>query len=498
VSHRSLHIRVAAAWLRRARQSPDGGRFQQFLDEMGDTKVRTPGRSAPVQINTLQSSDKPEDRIRVQEEYQKWSAGGDDDARQPIGTPAKLKATQDELVQFAVEDGLSRSEARELVRGLTVKNTVADVQQVERNIAYAVEQSRKKREKADADAKLERDKADAEAQTVRDARNALLRLHDEQAQLVADAVKAGVPEEDARALMRDLELGDEADVLDEVREALEDKTRQVRRDQRRQSIRDTAAAASQGVADAERALTNARKSKDKDRIADAEEALRAAEEALYWSQADRDSVDRDVLQEQGARLDREAAAARAEAQARHADVDDLQARIADAAADGDDTLAATLTADLVAAQEALGAADRESREASKRAETHALATRRRFAEMSRAEFDRTWARAKRNPGVLLYNADGKAERYDPSTTDAAYDVFMTLLGEQLDRREIPDMSKADTSVESQDEDAGPTYDPGDVWEVDGGWSAKNSKRKTREFDTIDSARAFAKTARGRR
>lgn len=419
MSHRSLHIRVAAAWLRRARQSPEGGRFQQFLDEMGDTKVRTPGRNAPVQINTLHSSDKPEDRSRVQEEYQKWSAGGDGGAAE--GSSEKA-------------DGGTSAQRAELAR----------------HQRY-------------------------------------------QEQLIADAVKAGVSEEEARAAAPDLKLGDGVDVVEEFREALEDMASQVRRDRRRQSIRDTADAASQGVADAERALTDARKSKDKDRIADAEEALRAAEEALYWSQADRDSVDRKTLQEQGARLDREAAAARATAQARQADVEDLQGRIAEAELEGDDVLAATLTADLVTATTALEDADLKSREASKRAETHALATRRRFAEMSRAEFDRTWARAKRNPGVMLYNADGKAERYDPSTTDAAYDVFMTLLGEQLDRREIPDMDETNVSG-----DDNIMYDSGDVWEVDEGWSAKNSKRKTRVFDTIDGARAFAKTAWWRR
>lgn len=449
--------RVADAWLRRTGDTrPSGGdpMFKEFLKSEGGRKVRAPGHENEVSINTLNSSDEPADKKRLQEEYAKWS-GGDDDTTTTKGrgvgvidSPQKLKAVQDELVEDAVNFGVPEATAREMVRGLVVGDDDSSVVLVERNLQKAIDKAVGDRQKADADAaekakadKAEADKAEAEAEAKDKAKKALKALQGTQDKLIADAVEAGVPEEKARALAKELKEGDGDDALDEVREALKPLVNRANRRTRREQAVQRSTNSEQAVAEARTKLDAAKKSKNKDDIAEAQANLDRAEDESYAAglgarDAELDAVDEQMSDDEVASL--EAAEA---AQAARAIIDDGEERLAEARESGDPEAVAEIEESIRAAHEAFEKAEADRKRLEQSVAEKNLAKNKRLLELSKTEFDKSWERAEKNRGMLLFDAQGKSTRYDPSRNDKAYEFFMTLLGEQIRKRTLPSIDE---------------------------------------------------------
>lgn len=463
--------KVANMWLRRASDtssSGGGSKIDQFLAEKGTQKVRSPKGEGEVTINTLHGSNDPAYKHLFQREYAKWSDEGDDgDAPGPdaMGTPEVLKATQDELVQFAVEDGLSESEARELVRGLTVKDTPAEVQQVERNIQKAVAKAKEKKDKADADAKEKKDKADAEAKR---------RIEQQEAEAEAEA-------------------------------------RQQQKVEQRNNIRSQPAQAQQAVDAADAELNEAIRSKDKQRINDAKINLARAKDALVAAERASQSLVTTELEEGLDLAVAEYEESKALAAGAEKDIERISQELEKAVSAGNSEEVSRLRSDLDGVQKILEAAVETMRTSGQQVADLERKRDRHLVETSDREFAR--ARAEREQGFLIYNSEGVAERYNPDSQDRVYEAFMTLLGENIQDRGNYG-SNSDRYDQDKDDELEPTksgqprnrdgstpsglsddeYGAGEFWKTDKGWSAKNSKNTIRTFKTIQRAQQHAKTA----
>ena len=512
---------------------------------MGDTKVRSPKGEGEVTINTLHGSDDPKYNQLFQREYAKWS-GGDDDTTEGRGvgvidSPQKLKAVQDDLVEDAVNFGVPEATAREMVRGLVVGDDDSSVVLVERNLQRAIDKAVGDKQKADADAaeKAEGEKAKAKAKA--DAEKALKELQGKQDELIEDAVKAGVPEEAARALARELKEGDGEDALDKVRDALKPLVNRARRKNKRDQARQRSTNSEQAVAEARTKLDAAKKSRNKDDIAEAQANLDRAEDESYAAglgarDADLDEVEEQLSDDEVASLE-----ASAKAQAARETIDSGEERLAEARESGDPDAVAEVEESIRAAHEAFEKAEADRKRLEQSVAEKNLAKNNRLRELSKTEFEKSWERAEKNRGMLLFDAQGKSTRYDPSRNDKAYEFFMTLLGEQVRKRELPDVdthggrsfggdaddgepdgggkgkgkgNKGDGKSKG-DAPSGPTksgkprrpdgssptggetedYGPGEFWMINPSmWSAKDSKGNHRTFGTMAGAKAYAKTA----
>lgn len=481
--------RVADAWIRRARDTrPSGGgsRIEQFLKEMGDTKVRSPKGEGEVTINTLHGSDDPKYNQLFQREYAKWS-GGDDTTTEGRGarvidSPQKLKTVQDELVEDAVNFGVPEATAREMVRGLVVGDDDSSVREVERNLQRAIDKAVGDKQRADADAagKAERGKAEAQA---------------------------------------------EAERKQEL--------------QRRTQVRERAQAAESAADAARAALEEAKKSKDKAAIQRAEEAVNKAESKALSESAALTRVEVTEAGEAEAAATLKAQEAAAKAAAAAAGLEGAQAALEAARDAGDPDAIREAEEEAAAAQEAFDKADAEKRESEAALEGRRAEERKRNAEVAELQFEKAWAHAQKNRGVLLTDAEGNTVRYNPERSDEVYEYMMALLGEQVTKRGLPTMDTTSVrDIEQADDDgdgkekgkgkgnkgdvkskgdapSGPTksgkprrpdgssptggetedYGPGEFWMVNPGkWSAKDSKGNHRTFGTMAGAKAYAKTA----
>jgi hypothetical protein len=421
------NIRVAGAWFHRYGDTrPSGNRTQEFLDVMGDRKVRSPSSGNDVTFNTLHGSSDPRDQEAFRKAYQKWTGGKDNTTRGTIDSPKKLKAVQDELVEDAVSFGVPEETAREMVRGLGVGDDDSAVLTVERNLQRAIDKAVEDKKKTDADAA---EKAKAE--------DDLKELQGKQDQMISNAVKAGVPEEAARALAKELKEGDGEDALDEVRDALKPLVNRAKRKTKRDQARQRATKSEQAVAEARTKLDEAKKSKDKDAIAAAQANLDRAEDEAYAAGLGARDADLDEVDEQLS--DDEVAAMEAAETARAAReiIDSGEERLAEARESGDPDAVAEVEEGLRAAHEIFEKAEADRKRLEQSVAEKNLAKNKRLLELSKTEFEKSWERAKKNRGMLLFDAQGKSTRYDPSENDKVYEFFMTLLGEQIQKREIP-------------------------------------------------------------
>lgn len=541
--------RVADAWFRRARDTrPSGGDtlFKQFLRAMGDRKVRAPGHEGEVTINTLNSSDEDSDKKRLQEEYAKWSDGdpGSPGLRGAVDTPQKLKAVQDDLVEDAVRFGVPEATARDMVRGLNVGDSPDAFDQVEKNLQRVIDKAVADKKTSDAADKAQRDEAEAAEREERERAeaeaDALTQLKKYQDKLIDDAVKAGVPEEGARALAKELKVGDTDDALDEVREALKPLVDKAKLDSARNQTLQRAEDTAKAVEDARAALEAAKKSKNKDytrdpdapeddtrpktrqeAIARAKSDLLKAEDVQYWASVEADKVNADRHAEEMAGMRAEAATSKESVEAAVRDYENARRKYDEAEAEGDETAKAEAEAEAVAAGkrvEGLLSSDAAIQRRLSQAETDAKKDQKAKAEAAFAK-----ARKRNSQGMVLFNEKGEMVRYDPSKSDKIYEMFMTLLGETITKRPIPDMEGStvdrsygrDTDKDGIFDTYGPTksgmprnsdgssptggeteeYGPHEFWMVNPSmWSAKDGKGNHRTFPTKDKAEAYAKKA----
>lgn len=446
--------RVASAWLRHARDIGASTRkFDQFLEEMGTRKVRAPGHEKDVQLNTLASSSDPADQKRVEEEFAKWSKG----QGTSTDTPSRLKALQDELVDSAVQDGASENDARELA-------------------------------KESVGAKAKKDEEAAAQKQLKD-------LQAAQDKLIADAVADGVPEDQAAQLKKELRIGDTDAALKELRKKLRPLVNKALQRAQRHQVRDEAEIISLNVDNAREALTEARKTKDPEAIAAAQAHLREMETFARLSKmdvfdADSEEFQHSIEEDEAARDVADAAAADA---AR--DIEEIEARLEQAQQDGDSDAVARAEADLQRAQKAYGAAAAGVAIHAQRITQRELIRNKHLIELAQSEFEESWKRSQENRGMWLFNAEGEAVLYNPEATDKAYAFMMALLGEQIQERRLSDLDTSSRSFGTEDEDA---HRPGEIWQTeDDNWAAKNTKGKTKTFDTEPEAKAYAKKASAR-
>jgi hypothetical protein len=481
--------RVASAWMRDARVAlgASKSKFDRFLTEMGERKVRVPGHDAEVQINTLASSSESADREWVQKEFDKWSN------KQTTGTDTseKLKALQDELVELAVADGASKKDARELVKGLNVGDSEEDVRQVEKNLEELVKKSVAARQKKDEEAAAQKQKKDEEAAAQRQLKD----LQAKQDKLIADAVADGVPEYQASQLKKELRVGDTDAALKEVRKKLKPLVNKALQKAQRQQVRDQAEFTALNVDNAREALAEATKTKDPEAIAAAQAHLRDMEEFARRSKMD--VFDADSEEFQHSIEEDEAAQDVADAAAEDAarDIMEIKARIEQAQQDGDSDTVARAEADLQRAQKKYWAAADGVAIHAQRITQKELIRNKHLIEVAQSEFEESWKRSQENRGMWLFNAEGKAVLYNPEANDKAYAFMMALLGEQFQERRLPDSDTSSRSLGTEDEDE---HRPGEIWQTeDDNWAAKNTKGKIKTFETEPQAQAYANRASAR-
>lgn len=526
--------RIAAAWMRRARETPRVvDRVKAFLESQGDKKVKSPSTGNDIQISTLKSSDEPADQRLFQELLSKWSGGGDDDdgdGSEPDGkdrtikTKAKLKAVVDDLVEDAMNFGLTEEEAREYTKGLQVGDDEEAITQVEKHLNKAI------------DKRVEENKAKEEAAKKRALRTDTPEALDGFRQEMFDAAKAvGVPNVLIQKILTPLVLDAGEDVVESVKaniqKAIDARSAKI---ERRKDVRDRAEATADAVRDARNRLERAKKRGDIAAVSRAESDLFEAEEQHRSAEMNVSDVESDEYAEYEDNARADAAQAEADAASAMDEIEDAQARIAELRESGDEGSAgeiATLEEAIRSAEQRFGEAGSKAKEIRRQLASKEKARNRRLMEESKAQMDASWERSKKNRGMLLFDATGKAHRYDPSPTDAVYEYMMTLLGERVEERALPDIDKTPSrdgfdDTESDDDwtgkgkgkggpPTGPTksgrprnpdgsspggnsedtYGPGEFWRTDSGkWSAKNRRGEIDTFDRQNRAREYAKTA----
>ena len=533
----SIAARVAARWVRRAFRDTSEERVQEFIEAQGTKKVRRPSTGNDVQVSTLRSSDDPADQAMFRDLFRKWKDGADDtdDAGggpREIKTPEDLKKTVDDFVEFALPFGLTEDEAREYTKGLVVGDGEEAQKQVEKNLQRAIDK-RVEENKAKAKAKEDADREAEERRALRtDTEEALAGFRKE---LYDTALAGNLTPAEARRAIDPLVLGADRDVVESVKEAIDDAIAQKAdvdrsRDDARQNVKSTAAA----VEAAREALALARL-RVEGNIADAEAELRDAESRHWAAQVRSDDADLADLDDALADAELNAAQATADADAARAAVEDARRRIDQL---DDPEKIAEAEAALSDAEDALQESDDAARAAL--AEVEGMRSKRseKLISVSRESFDRSWSRAQRNRGMVVYDASGKARVYNPETTDAVYEYMMTLLGERIEERGGIDIDTNNRSVfddpESKgkgkgkdkgkgkgkalteaelrdrptlsrrprnDDGSSPTvdgwgddrYGPHEFWNTGPNrWSAKNSQGETSTFTTMDRAKTFAK------
>jgi hypothetical protein len=539
----SIAARVAAAWVRRAFRDGATDRVQEFIEAQGTRKVRRPSTGNDVQISTLKSSDDPADQDLFRQLLDKWEAGGDDTDgaggdSQEIKTREDLRNVVDDFVEDAVRFGLTEAEAREYTKGLAVGDGEEALRQVEKNLQRAIDKRIKENEakaKGDADRAKAKEDADREAEERRalrtDTEEALAGFRNE---LYETALAGKLTPAEARRAIEPLVLGADRDTVESVEGAIDEIIAQKMdvarsRDDARRGVESTAEA----VEAAREALREAKEGRDKDVIAAAEAELRDAEDRHRSAGLDVLDVESEEYAEYEANARTEIDQAEQEAAAARDEVEAAQARLAElreAGDGGDPGEVARLEGDIRAAERVLGESDARAREIHRDLASREADRSRRLREVSKAQMDASWERAKKNPGMLLFDADGKAQRYNPSRTDAVYDYMMTLLGEKIDERggigidtsggRSDDKSKGRSKgkgkvlTESElkdrptlsrrprnDDGSSPTvdgwgddrYGPHEFWNIGPNrWSAKNSQGDIATFTTMAGAKQFAK------
>ena len=488
--------RVATAWLRRVAAPTKGAQFAKFLKERGSQKVQVPGRDAPVTLNTLHGSKDPADQLRVSEEYEKWRKGqdsardSDQDSAQDTSTPEKLKRVQQGLVDYATDIGIPEVEARELVKGMSVGDTPEDIATVEANIEKLGKKVKSEKEEADK-------KTEAEAK----------------AKAEAEAKKR--KEEEAKAR-------EEAEA-----EAAAEATR-AKEEARRKGIADRVTDASTAVAEAEAELAAAKKSKDKPRIQKAKEALNKALDEDRYARLNAGNQKIDDLAQELSGLEDDYRVAQMDMESNRKSMEDDQARLAQAKADGNADDVRTIEQRLTETQAALEELDETYRGLGQQVEALRLSKNEELRNFSKEQFDLAWSNSERNRGILLYDAEGNASRYNPEEWGKVDEIFQTLLGEHMQGNgyrsdDKYDFERGRSSPKDEDEDnsldrrrptksgrprnpdgtspsglAPEKYGPGEVWgSGPNRWSAKNRSEETKQFNTLSGAKNFARTAASR-
>lgn len=543
----SIAARVAARWVRRAFRDTSEDRVQEFIEAQGTKKVRRPSTGNDVQVSTLRSSDDPADQAMFRDLFRKWKDGADDtdDAGggpREIKTQKDLKKVVDDFVEDAMGFGLTKAEALEYTKGLVVGDGEEAQKQVEKNLQRAIDKRIKENEakaKDDADrekarAKEDADRAKAKADADREAEERrALRTDTEEAlagfrkELYDTALAGKMTPAEARRAIDPLVLGADRDVVESVKEAIDDAIAQKAdaarsRDDARQDVESTAAA----VEAAREALALARLGVEGN-IADAEAELRDAESRHWAARVRSDDADLADLDDALADAELNAAQATADADAARAAVEDARSRIDQL---DDPEKIAEAEAALSDAEDALQESDDAARAALSEVERMRSKRSEKLISVSRESFDRSWSRAQRNRGMVVYDASGKARVYNPEKTDAVYEYMMTLLGERIEERGGIDIDTTNRSVfddpESKpkgkgkalteaelrdrptlsrrprnDDGSSPTvdgwgndrYGPHEFWNTGPNrWSAKNSQGDIATFTTMDRAKTFAK------
>ena len=501
------NTRVATAWLRRAAAPSKGAPFAKFLKEQGSRKVQVPGRNAPVTLNTLHGSDKPADQLRVSEEYEKWRKGqdsardSDQGSAQDTSTPEKLKRVQQGLVDYAKDLGVPEDEARELVKGMSVGDTPEDIATVEANIEKLGEKV--KGEKEDSDKKTkEKEETEAKAKAEADAKKL------QEAEAKAKAAEAKAREE--------AEAEAEAEAIRAEEEA------------RRKGIADRVTEASTAVAAAEAELAAAKKSKDKPRIQKAKEALNKALDEDRYARLNAGNQKIDDLAQELSELEGDYRVAQMDMESNLKSMEDDQARLAQAQADGNTDEVPIIEQRLKETQAALDELDETYKGLGQQVEALRLSKNEELRNFSKEQFDLAWSDSERNRGILLYDAEGNASRYDPDKWGKVDEIFQTLLGEHMkgngyrsdDKhnfergRSSPKDKNEDNSLDRRrptksgrprnQDGTSPSglapekYGPGEVWSSGPNrWSAKNRSEETKQFNTLSGAKNYARTAASR-
>jgi len=547
--------RIATAWLRRARETPGVvDRVKEFLEAQGDKKVRSPSSGNDVQISTLKSSTEPADQRFFQELLGKWSGGaeeeGGDEAKpkNPIGTQEKLDAVVKAIIEDAMSFGLTEEEARQFTRGLTVKDGDDEIAQVDRNMQRAIDKRVEENQAKVEAAKAKEDAERAAAKEAEKAAEAKRKLRTDtpealagfRAELMESAHAAGLPVRKINEILEPLVLDADADVVNSVKGVIDSAVaaKQKKTDEadatseRRRSIRDNAGESARLVAEAELELAAAKRSKNKAEIAQAKKKLERAEQqhrtdasaARDADVADISDAWRNLKAEEAQKLSDEEFVRQEWEQLQ----EDIERKLSEGAPEAD------IRELQMQAEEAKTYLDNVT---TRRKEVQSLLAgkdverNRQLRTMSKAEFDKVWQHAEKNKGIRLYNKNGEAVQYDPSRSDAVYETFMTLLGENIQERgsgksdidtttpvksDLFDESEADGKKRKKKEKPLPPtksgrprnsdgssppsgsedeYGPGEFWKTEGNmWSGKNSKDETQTFPTKERAKNYAKTA----
>lgn len=477
------HTRVATAWLRRIAAPSKGAQFAEFLKERGSQKVQVSGRAGPVTLNTLHGSEKPADQSRVSEEYEKWRKGKDSaqDSAQDTSTPEKLKRVQQGLVDYAKDLGIPEDEARELVKGMSVGDTPKDIATVESNIEKLSEKVKAKEEKTQAEAKA---KQEAEAKAKQEA---------------------------------------EAKAQEEAEAEAEAEATRAKEEARRKDIADRVTDAATAISEAEVELAAAKKSKDKSRIQKAQEALNKALDEDRYARLNAGNQKIDDLAQELSELEDDYRVAQMDMESNLKSMEDDQARLEQAKAEDNTDEVRTLEQRLKETQDVLEELDETYRGLGQQVETLRLRKNEQLRNFSKEQFDLAWSNSERNRGILLYDAEGNASRYDPEAWGKVDEIFQTLLGEHMQGNgyRSNDFDRGKSSLKDEDSDldqrrptksgrprnpdgtspsglAPEKYGPGEVWSSGPNrWSAKNRSEDTKQFKTLSGAKAFARTAASR-
>ena len=541
--------RIAQLWFRRAR---DTSEIDRFLKAQGTKKVKSPSTGNSVQLNTLHGSDEPADRELFQKEFDKWksSTKEDEDGDAPSASLEDIQNAQKQLLAFATDEGLDWDEANDIVAKLTAlegKNGVQAIEDAIREAAKAKKEPPKLTpEQFEAEknklleyaakngltddeahtlvdelkesdgvdainavgaklfeaAKAKRKKEDDKRKKEEEANAEKKRIDDIRESLLEKAYDAGMSVKDAKALLE----GVTADMEDE-QSAIEDVEKAISK-YRRDAVKDKPKSTSQTVDAAKAKLEEAKKSRDADAIKDAQTKLDEAKDAHQDAESKAWDIESEDFELDQAAAETEAEQARADINMARHEIEDAQQRIDELKeADGDNTdEISRIEADIRAAQKTI--ADRESRlrdiqgSIESQQEKHNIKMR----DMFQKHLDASWEHAEKNRGMLLYDANGNATRYDPGPQDEVYNYMVALLGEQIEKRKLPEV---DTSSSRDDEDESPkgnrnpdgssvsgrslsSYGPGEFWKVNSKkWGGKDSSGDISYFDNIDEARNYA-------
>lgn len=541
--------RIAQLWFRRARETSE---IDRFLKALGTKKVKSPSTGNEVQLNTLHGSDEPADRELFKKEFDKWKsstkededgdafsvsqeyiqkeekrlkafakelgldkdeaevyidkfhklkdkndvqqiedairAAADAKKEPPKLTPEQFEAEKNKLIEYATKNGLTDDEAHALVDELKESDGVDAINAVGAKLFGAAKAKRKKED----DNRKKEEEANAEKKRIDNIRESLLEK----------AYDAGMSVKDAKALLENINTN-----MEDEQSAIGDVEKEITK-YRRDAVKNKPKATSQAVDAAKAKLDEAKKSRDADAIKDAQTKLNEAKDAHRDAELKSWTIESEDFELNRAAAETEAEQARADINMARHEIEDAQQRIDELKeADGDNTdEISRLEADIRAAQKTIVEHESRVREIQTVLDDQQEKHNIKMRDMFQKNLDASWEHAEKNRGILLYDANGNATRYDPGPQDEVYNYMVALLGEQIEKRNLPEV---DTSSSYDEEDESPkgnrnpdgssvsgrslsSYGPGEFWKVNSKkWGGKDSSGDISYFDNIDAARNYA-------